>query len=242
MSEAGLLIKNDNNDLLINDTYNNLYLFRKIKLTDLPYERLGNGSIHPLRFTLEIQPNEVIAPIARTDGKELQAFSVNSAGTSGATVNSWLIYVQDYKSDLNELLADLENVYVYTFGINTSATASANGYGLQVFNEDGVCVYNSNNKPMRVLHYANNVGDISKTDSELDRYVCPSNRRCAIFNCAVVRIAKGQALIRPVFFLNAYISDSGEVLQQSIFSGGGAPFNFIMGDYIGYMVVDVTNY
>ena len=242
MSEAGIVINNDNNELLINATYNNLYLFRKVKLTDLPYEVLGNSSISPLRFTLNIQPNEIIAPIARTDGSSLQAFSINGKGTPGSTVNTWLIYVSRYISNVNDLLADLDNVYVYTFGINTSTTTSANGYGLQVFDENGVCVYNSNSKPMRVLHYANNVGDMTKTDAELDGYVCPSNRLCAIFNCAVARRGAGAGQSRPVYFFNAYISNSGEVKQQNTFSGGAAPFNFVMGDYIGYMVVDVTGY
>ena len=239
---AGIYVKNDNDELLINDIYNNLYLFRKIKLTDLPYEVLGNSSISPLRFTLSIQANEVIAPIARTNGGELQAFSFHGAGTPGSDFGDWLIYVNRYISNVNDLLADLDNVYVYTFGVNTSTTTSASGYGLQVFDENGVCVYNSNNKPMRVLHYANNVGDVNKNDAELDRYFVPSNKVCAIFNCSVVRRAGRQALPIPVYFLSAYISNSGEVKQQAVFSGGSSPFNFIMGDYIGYMIVDVTNY
>ena len=234
-------IKNDNNELLINTTYNNLYLYRKLKLTDLPHQVIGNGSASPLLFTLEMQSNEIIAPIARTDGSGLQAFSINGAGTPGAEVNNWLIYVSRYISNVDELLADLDNVYVYTFGVNTS-TEKTSGYGLQVFNEDGVCIYNSNNKPMRVLHYANNVGDTNLTDAELDGYIVPNNKVCAIFNCAVVRRAGAAQQSRPVFFLNAYLSNSGEVLQQTTFSGAVAPFNFVMGDYIGYMVVDVTGY
>ena len=232
MSEAGIYVKNDNNELLLNATYNNLYLFRKIKLTDLPYEELSRTGT--LAFATPIQENEVIAAIARTGGGALQAFSVRMV--------QWIIYApRTGQSSTSALLADLDDVYVYIFGINTSTETQAHGYGLQVFDENGVCVYNSNNKPMRVLHYANNISDSDTADAILDGYIVPSNKVCAIYNCAIARIATAGGQSSPTFFLNAYISNSGEVRQQNT-PFGFAPFSFVFGDYIGYMVVDVTGY
>lgn len=234
MSEAGLLIKNDNNDLLLNETYNNLYLFRKLKLTDLPYQTVGSGTNPSLSFATDIRENEILAPIARADGSSLDAFSIRA--------NKWVIYApRTWQSSTSELLADLDDVYVYIFGINTSTETSASGYGLQVFDENGVCVYNSNNKPMRVLHYANSVGDTDNTDAVLDGYVVPSNKVCAVWNCNIVRVSRGINLTRPMYFLNAYHADNDEIKQQGVVLGG-APVSFMAGDYIGYMVVDVTGY
>ena len=232
MSEAGLLIKNDSDDLLINDTYNNLYLFRKLKLTDLPYQAIGNTGAK--MYYTNLQDNEVIAPVAKTSGGELRVFSVHGA-SNGYLQNAgqWQFFVP-----ANE---NIDDVYAYIFGVNTSTETQAHGYGMQVYDENGVCVYNSNNKPMRVLHYANNVGDTNKWDGELDGYVVPSNRVCAIHNCAVARVAMGAGQSRPVRMFNAYISASGEVLQQAAIFGV-VPISFVLGDYIGYMVVDVTNY
>ena len=85
------------------------------------------------------------------------------------------------------------------------------------------------------------MGDTNKWDGELDGYVVPSNRVCAIHNCAVARVAMGAGQSRPVRMFNAYISASGEVLQQAAIFGV-VPISFVLGDYIGYMVVDVTNY
>lgn len=233
MSEAGLLIKNDNNDLLLNETYNNLYLFRKLKLTDLPYQTVGSGTNANLSFATDIRENEILAPIARADGSALDAFSIRA--------NMWVIYVPRKNRTIDAVLEDMDNVYVYIFGVNTSTETSASGYGLQVFDENGVCVYNSNNKPMRVLHYANSVGDTDYTDAVLDGYVVPSNKVCAVWNCNIVRVSRGINLTRPMYFLNAYHADNDEIKQQGMVLGG-APVSFMAGDYIGYMVVDVTNY
>ena len=236
MSEAGIVIHNDNGDLLINSTYNNLYLMRKLKLTNLQYESLGRDTT--FRFYADIQTNEIIAAIGRTNGNGLKAFCVRFGMRN--TIPQWQIYVQSNGATISQLLTDLDNVYVYVFGINTS-TQQTDTYGFQVFDEDGVCIYNSNDKPMRVLHYATNLGDISVYDTTLDGYIVPNNKVCAVANSVFYQISKGQFQARPIAFLYAYQSDSGEILQGDT-QVGVAPVSIVQGDYLGYMVVDVTGY
>ena len=232
MSEAGLLIHNNDGDLLINSTYKNLYLVRKLKLTSMSQEVLSNGT---LTFSSNVQTNEVIAPIARTNGNPLTAFCFRGA-------SKWVIYAPKSSNSQTtaQLLADLDNVYVYIFGVRTGTSATGN-VGLQVFNQSGVCVYNSNDKPMRVLHYANNVGNANVNNTALDSYTVPSGKTCAVFNCSIVNLSMGQGQARPTYFCNAYHSDNGKIMQQATIMGV-APITVTMGDYIGYMVVDVTGY
>ncbi|MFR1863178.1 MAG: hypothetical protein ACLTJQ_07095 [Dialister invisus] len=154
MASAGITVYNDdNNKLIINQTYKNLMLKRKIKLTDLKIVEIDREDV----LLLELKENEILAAVGGMtknnnmliiqdydyNAKQIQFRGIEYSGDEDT--DDEILEVEDFKSAYPE-------VYVYVFGIDTNATAP-HGIGLQIFNADGDCVFSSDKKYMRVRHF-----------------------------------------------------------------------------------------
>ena len=121
---AGLTVYNDNNKIQIDGAYKNLYLSRKLSLSQAG---TTSGSF---------ADGEVLACVGGTTSQTINAICINSP-------TGWTCVVKSFTSGM----------CVYVFG--TKVTENAHGIGLQVFDENGNVVFDSNNKHPIVMAFGN---------------------------------------------------------------------------------------
>lgn len=100
---------------------------------------------------------EVLAAVGGTTSQSIDAYCSN-------TTTGWKCTVKTFTSGMA--------VYVFT----TKATASTHGVGLEVYNEDGVIVYNSNEKHPVVMGFGNNDSTAAGTATKPAIAVCQHRR------------------------------------------------------------------
>ncbi|MBQ9698232.1 MAG: hypothetical protein IJV46_06815 [Acidaminococcaceae bacterium] len=119
---AGITVYNDKNKIQIDGAYKNLYLSRKVALSDI-------GTVSG-----SFADGELLAAVGGTTSQTIDAYCVN-------TPTGWSCTVNTFKSGMA--------VYIFS----TKLTAAAHGVGLQVFNENGAVVYDSNTKHPNVIGF-----------------------------------------------------------------------------------------
>lgn len=131
-------VYNDDRKLVINDSYKNFFLKRKVRIEDFDVKKNTDTKYH---YELTLQPGEVFAaadvilkhgtviPYQLTDSKVI---------VDGLRVPELL-------SD-----AELEGYYIYLFG--TDPIRSERGAGMEVYGANGHLLFSSDSKPLNVIH------------------------------------------------------------------------------------------
>ena len=152
MARAGFEIINDNDILLINDSYMNFALTRKVKVSTLPYwfaNINSNYMIEGSKFScrkINLNSNEKIAFLGGVSGDgSIDGFTIKDQSSAYNGENAYYVLLRRG--------VDAESLYMYVFGEYVSVGDSLK-YGLQVFDSANSLVYSSNKKPLKVLHYA----------------------------------------------------------------------------------------
>lgn len=122
MADSGIIVYNDNSNLVLNNSYVNFYVSRKIGLS-------GNGVT-----TGTFQNGEVLAAVGGINATTIDAYCENHP-------SGWTCTVTGYQQGL----------YVYVLSTNVPDTA--HGVGLELFDDSGKVIFNSNVNPARVLMF-----------------------------------------------------------------------------------------
>lgn len=151
MATAGFKVINDNDILLVNESYMNFSLTRKVQVSTLPYwfadiksGYMVDGSNYSCR-KLILGSNEKIAFLGGVNGNgSLDGYSIKDYSSAYNGQNAYYILLRNGVSS--------SSLYMYVFGEANSVQDSSR-YGLQIFDESNKLVFSSNKKPIRVLHY-----------------------------------------------------------------------------------------
>lgn len=125
MADSGIIVYNNSGNLVLNNTYRNFYLSRKISLS-------GTGVT-----TGTFQSGEYIAAVGGVNAKTIDAYCENNP-------TGWTCTVNTFQSGLA----------VYVMSVNVPETT--HGVGLEIFDESGKVIFNSNVEPARVLAFGHN--------------------------------------------------------------------------------------
>lgn len=133
---AGLQIFNEYGTTQVDDRYFSLMLRTKANLT-LAAEQQNNWQTIRYFNSLAITAE---CPVVAISGVLANVYAVQSTGT-----NTWNVWVQS-------AISQTVTVYVFDYAKNcTDNVFSSENVGLQVFKENGELVFDSREKPMRVI-------------------------------------------------------------------------------------------
>lgn len=145
MSEAGIEVRNDNNKLVVDSLYKNLMLSRKVLLSQMPAVN-NEGTI--VR-KLNLNRGEIVAAVSYPKGSPISIIQLNYSG-----------YCDFYgvkNADYTDLSSIDSNYVAYVFGVDQKAKGNV---GMQIFNDNGDLIFDSNAKYMRVSYYGKNADDV----------------------------------------------------------------------------------
>lgn len=152
VENQGLKVYNDNSQLCIDSNYSTLELKRVVRFGDLTLRE--KTSAHVLR-NLTLNSGEVLvarevnaSPINTGSGTYN---AVNLVNCSYATETGTYCYGVDFGSNaISNPENYANNLRLFVFGTPDQTEASG-GYGLKVYDKNGIIVYDSNKKYMRVV-------------------------------------------------------------------------------------------
>lgn len=181
---AGIEVRTPNGNLIINENYKNVVFDRKIKLSELPQENdstpLHSRYFYPrilykaftfnpkeddLFYAITVHP--LLAPqIFNSEGNPfpMDAFIINSRDSITIRLYQGVSFDVEKDGKHNYCQGDQcfyppklpEDLYIYVF--KEKPIKKGTYCGLQVFNEKGEIVYDSNEKYMKVLYFAEKDG------------------------------------------------------------------------------------
>ena len=134
-------VYNDNNSLLIDDTYKNLCLTRKLYRSDFSEEKLATG----YRYTVKLHEGELMVALSSQSG-EFLSFDTSITQESATF---WFYEKKDVGLNFDQIPPNIQG---FVFGI-PSITPSSHGIGIECYNERGEVTFSSKYKYMRVLDY-----------------------------------------------------------------------------------------
>lgn len=190
---AGITIYNDNGYLLINETYKNLALIAKIKVADKGYIN---------------QQNYRVINLAPYITEQVKVIAVSMDATISQLLNK--------PDGTYELQFTNSNGTIYLYG-EIDATQTDKKYGLQVFDEKGNCVYDTNRDYMRVEKYCpdgERLLDIYGNNPNyagaigVNRFYLDGASEWGIFMSDYVFRRDGNEIYRDVFYFYTPISGS----------------------------------
>ena len=152
MANAGFEVINNNDVLLINDSYMNLALSRKVQVSTLPYwfadvkdGYMVEGSKFSFRKIL-LGEKETLAFLGGISGSgSIDGFITKDYYAASIGQNAYYIVLRKG--------VNASSLYVYVFGEYNNIGDSTH-YGLQIFDEYQKLVFSSNKKPLKVLHHS----------------------------------------------------------------------------------------
>lgn len=149
MSEAGIEVRNDNNKLVVDSLYKNLMLSRKVLISQLP-----DAKEDVTVKRLHLNPGEIVAAVSYPKGSPVSIIQYNYSG-----------YCDFYGvngASYTELSSVGSNYVAYVFGVDQKAKGNT---GLQIFNDNGDLIFDSNAKYMRVSYYGKTLDDVPYPDA-----------------------------------------------------------------------------
>ena len=172
-------VKNPNNTIVIDDSYKNLYLSRKIAANTLPMEWISwntgcymRGSFLARRIDFLSDRDEIFAAVAAPAGQECNFFIFNSI--MGNVNKAYLCAAQRVSpygptywesasttiTGMNDTSYVPDGIDVFVFSKSKRGNQVYENAGLQVFDANGNCIYDSRYKSARILggvSYYNNI-------------------------------------------------------------------------------------
>lgn len=162
-----LEVYNDNNKLLIDGTYQNLQLLRKVQCSSANAYAMGYGGTFCYGHKIPLGANELLFAYSYSGSGSCSFYQETDRDfpDNDQTTYSIVFVPPDQK-------AMLDSLQCYVFGIPSSATTGAT-LGLEVFGESGALVFSSANKYLNVIAgehlYTTNKSDLTKTYSFGDK-------------------------------------------------------------------------
>lgn len=156
---AGFEVRTPTGNLIIDDTYMNVALDRKIRVESLPCEQsteyIGDKDrafwyVRWKKFSLDYHADDLFMGI--NVHENLTSFKfINSHGKIFINIHNGMCKVPYGGEEENVLQApDISDLYVYIF---KKQPVNHSDFGLQVFNKNGDLTYDSHLKYMKILKY-----------------------------------------------------------------------------------------
>ena len=152
MANAGFEVINNNDVLLINDSYMNLALSRKVQVSTLPYwfadvkdGYMVEGSKFSFRKVV-LGSKETLAFLGGISGSgSIDGFITKDYYAASIGQNAYYIVLRKG--------VNASSLYVYVFGEYNNFGDSMH-YGLQIFDASKKLIFSSNKKPLKILHHS----------------------------------------------------------------------------------------
>jgi hypothetical protein len=156
---AGFEVRTPKGKLIIDDTYMNVALDRKIRVESLPCKRdkvyIGDtdGASYYVQwreFSLDYRSDDLFMGVNTHEALTTFKF-VNSYGKISIQIHNGVYkYPYNGKEEIYTPAPDISDLYVYIF---KKRPVHHSNFGLQVFNKDGDLTYDSHLKYMKILEY-----------------------------------------------------------------------------------------
>lgn len=215
---AGLKVITDNNVVQVDEEYSNLYLSRTINLASLEQKE----GVH---FKLDFEDNEKLVAIYVTNN----ALVVQEPFYNPDKLSN-VVYFTVYNGEASD-------VTLYVFGEKKKSSGNS---GLQVFNEQGECIFDSNFRPMIVEHFSTTYDSVT-LDSSKKYAICTFGYSLIIANM-VQPNGIGYYFHIPYIRDGVLTVDDVKIINGSLNGGGIPEFEWGRFNMFSYIVVDVTNY
>lgn len=214
---AGFQVVTQEGYLQVDENYSNLSLSKIVKLSSLPY----NGNFE--YYSLALEDNEKLIAIY-TPNNEIVVEDLFY--NSSANIHYFAIPQ-----------GNADDVSLFIFGEKNITTGF---HGLQVFNEQGDCVFDSNFKQMTIAYFGTNTNTVT-LDSSKKYAICTFGYNMSVventqpagvaYSWFVPRIKNGVITVENIHTQN------GHILTQWRPQTLWGQFNMF-----SYLVVDITNY
>lgn len=214
---VGFQVITEDGFVQIDEKYSNLSLSRVVKLSSLPYDSILEY------YSLTLLNNEKLIAIYAPNNETVVEDLFHNAST-----DNHYFYIP---------IGNASNVSLFVFG--EKRQSQGNG-GIQVFNEQGECVFDSNFKQMTVAHFGTNYDTVT-LDSSKKYAICPFG-----YNLTIVENSQPQGVAyswfvpknnNGVITVENIHTQSGHILDSWLPQREWGHFNMF-----SYLVIDVTNY
>lgn len=157
---SGFEVRNDNNNIIINEQYKNVVLDKKIKIKDLPYTQneeflttnhhkrqhpeesaIGSYKVKSRDWTITLDDDTLFFAMSLHEGFNWYTFR----GGPDMGPRKFIFTLPDI------VYNKMDNIYMYTF---KERPTNPSTYGLQIFNDKSECVFDSNEKYANVVQYS----------------------------------------------------------------------------------------
>lgn len=150
MREAGIEVRNDNNKLVVDSSYKNLMLSRKVLISQLPDFEAGGMPVK----RLNLNSGEIVVAVGYPKNSSIGIIQYNYSGYCD-------FYGVDEEGSYTKLSLVGSDYIAYVFGVNQRAKGNV---GLQIFNDKGDLVFDSNSNYMRVSYYGKSLEEAPYPD------------------------------------------------------------------------------
>lgn len=240
MATSFFEVTNQNDRIQIDDTYQNLVFIRKFPLSDLFPNNSDDCSTlyvpqeNELCIAVDCDSANGIVPYIEPciDGYRITVatvwpgFCVNwSSSTSGGK------YIKDA----------VKNIYVYTFGKDTSTSVGT--CGLEVRNSEGKIIFSSNKKYLKPLSLLTKGGTYEIKDSSKKLAISYLGQYLCRFKTYIPDIGALPTYYRLIALPNTDSTPTKIVIESvyEFFGGIGTSDSDVFYDNFAAMVIDVTN-
>lgn len=151
MREAGIEVRNDSNKLVVDSLYKNLMLSRKVLISQLPDFNAGGMPVK----RLNLNSGEIVVAVSYPKDSSIGIIQYNYSGYCD-------FYGVNAEGSYTKLSSVDSNYIAYVFGVNQKAKGNV---GLQIFNDNGDLIFDSNSKYMRVSYYGKSLEDVPYPDA-----------------------------------------------------------------------------
>lgn len=222
---SGIKVITDDKVIQVDEEYSNLHLSRTINLASLPQYESSFAKGDDKHFRLDFESTERLVAIYVTN---------NALVVQDPFYNPNKLSNVAYFSLLN---GEASDVTLYVFGEKKQSSGNS---GLQIFNEQGECIFDSNLKPMIVKHFGTNYNSVS-LDSSKKYAICTFG-----YNLIIAQMVQPDGI--GYFFHVPYIRDGiltvdeVKVINGSLNGGGIPQYDWGRFAMFSYIVIDVTSY
>lgn len=241
MTTSFFEVTNQNDRIQIDDTYQNLVFIRKFPLSDLFPDNSYNQTVlytpqeNELCIAVDYDSANGIVPYIEPciDGYRITV-AINFLSSCGI--------VWSRSASGGEYIKDaVKNIYVYTFGKDTSTSVGT--CGLEVRNSEGKIIFSSNKKYLKPLSLLTKGGTYEITDSSKKLAISYLGQYLCHLKINVPDIGALPTYDRLIALPNTDSTPATIVIAPvyEIFFGTSVSNRVVFYDNFAAMVIDVTN-
>lgn len=251
MASTMLSVYNNKNILQISSDYRNLVLKRKIKWSEIGRYSPDPANNYYADVRLVLNSDELFAGVGRTDKAKFEEYGLPLSANNINRANRWYIgeekdvFLIGFNTEDSDDTDDVEDAYVYTFGF--ADNVNKEDCGLEVFDEAGNIVYDSERKYVKIIGYGEQTIDN-------DNSVVPDTNVYGKYNSVIVPFGSANQYWSDRMYIDFFcgwypiMRKSGQVVyhyeewaEDMGSEGGDANHLEFMTSHLGFMLIDGSN-